>query len=249
MSSTEEQTWTFTRFGLLVTGQGEERFAANLFRPLLATGRCSVEMIARIGQRSPITSPRRKLEMQRGGKRILDKDEREIGVRARLWLQKQPGPAYVILLDDVEHERCSIVPAVFSRYRQVLDSLLGPSASRAGVFFLRNMIEAYYFADASATNPVLHTQLTDYSGDVETIRHPKSTLKELSGGFFDEIKHGESISAALDIAHVLSRPDTCASLRTLYAWCIRALGLPAGPDFCLAEGVLDPVTKDQRPGP
>ena len=80
-----------------------------------------------------------------------------------------------------------------------------------------NMLEAYYFADASAINAVLNTALGDYESDVESIRHSKNELKKAFAGF-DEVEHGGRILARLDIPHVLSRPETCAALRTLFAW-------------------------------
>ena len=48
----------------------------------------------------------------------------------------------------------------------------------ASVHFLVNMLEAYYFAHAAATNGVLGTELEDFEGDVESIRHPKNDLKK-----------------------------------------------------------------------
>ena len=106
-----------------------------------------------------------------------------------------------------------------------LDTILDPVGwkTRASVHFLVNMLEAYYFADAAAINGVLGTELIDFEGDVETIRHPKNDLKKLSPGF-DEVEHGRLILERLDVIHVLSNPSTCRSLRTLFGWCSKAIG-------------------------
>lgn len=84
--------------------------------------------------------------------------------------------------------------------------------------FFVNMIEAYYFADASAINAALRLQLEDHAGDVEEIRHPKNELKRLNKGF-KEIEHEREIVSKLDLNHILANPDTCASLRILAKWC------------------------------
>src|SRR5262249_34694362 len=143
---------------------------------------------------------------------------------ARAFLQRHKD-AYVLLIDDLEGDRAAQVKAVYDRYRSLLDTMLGNLKDRASVHFLVNMLEAYYFADAQALNQILGTTLTDYEGDVEQIRHPKSELKQQVEGF-DEIDHGRQIVEQLDVRHILSRPDTCASLRTLFVWCTKALGLP-----------------------
>ena len=90
------------------------------------------------------------------------------------------------------------------------------------VHFLVYMLEAYYFADAEAINAILKTSLSDYEGDVEDIHDPKEDLKRLPSGF-REINDGGEILDQIDIEHVLSRPDACASLRTLFAWCVKVL--------------------------
>ncbi|MFB3041105.1 MAG: hypothetical protein ACE1ZS_04760, partial [Candidatus Poribacteria bacterium] len=48
-------------------------------------------------------------------------------------------------------------------------------------------------------------------------------LKDHFSGFH-KVEHGGKILEKIDIEHVLSRPDTCASLRTLFAWCVKVLG-------------------------
>ena len=40
---------------------------------------------------------------------------------------------------------------------------------------------------------------------------------------FREIDDGGRILNQIDMEHVLSRPDACASLRTLFAWCVKVL--------------------------
>ena len=70
------RAWRFFEFGLIVTGEGEEEFLPKLFRSLEATGRCSFRVIRRIGQRSPIRSPRRQLRMIGSGKLIPHKQRR-----------------------------------------------------------------------------------------------------------------------------------------------------------------------------
>jgi hypothetical protein len=106
------------------------------------------------------------------------------------------------------------------------------------------MLEAYYFADAAAVNAVLGTSLVDHAGDVEELRHPKNDLKKLYPGF-DEVIHGEAIVKRLDVEHVLGNPQTCASLRTLFGWCVQATGGTVGASFCLDTGIHDVVTGSQ----
>ena len=115
---------------------------------------------------------------------------------------------------------------------------------RAAVHFFVNMLEAYYFADTRAVNEVLGTELADFEGDVESIRHPKNDLKKLSHGF-DEREHGRQIVRRLDVSHILSRKDACASLRTMFAWLYIAIGEPEGHDNRLLEGRYSEVTGSQ----
>ena len=172
------------------------------------------------------------------GQDIPDKDAEEIGFPARQFL-RQEG-AFVIVVDDLEADRASQVHAVFARYRDTLDRILFDEAPRASVHFLVNMLEAYYFADANAVNKVLRTDLDDYDGDVETIRNPKSRLKQMYPAF-DEVAHGSEILEQLDVDHVLARPNACASLRTMFAWASEA----TGEADMYAEGVLFERTKAQ----
>ena len=199
----------FVRFGLIVTGKGEEQFLPSLFRPLTATGRCTFEVIRRIGQRSPITSPKRKLTMVRTGRVMTDKDEEEIGLTARRYLTQRPN-SFVLLVDDLEGDRAGQQADVFRRYRDVLDRMLGNHRHRASVHFLVNMLEAYFFADAKTVNALLSADLKDYPGDAEMIRHPKNDLKTLVHGY-DEIEHARRILAQLDVPLVLSRRHLCVA--------------------------------------
>jgi len=172
--------------------------------------------------------------MARTGRLITYRDEEEIGVTARRYLLQRQH-SFVLLVDDLEGERAAQIADVFRRYRDVLDRMLGSHRRRASVHFLVNMLEAYFFADPRAVNLVLGTNVQDSTGDVETIRHPKNDLKNLFRGY-DQIEHGRRILAQLDLPLVLSRPDTCAALRTMFGWCWRALGEPRGELFQLADG-------------
>ncbi|MFV1966660.1 MAG: DUF4276 family protein, partial [Pirellulaceae bacterium] len=242
MSDADGNEWKFFRFGLIVTGKAEEAFLPNLFRSLAATGHCSFQVIRRIGQRSAITSEKRKARMVGTGQLIPDKDAREIGFPARRYLT---APAtFVILVDDLEADRKSHSQAIFQRYRDALNQILGEQRHRASVHFLVNMLEAYYFADANAINAVLGTNLGDYESDVETIRHPKNELKKRCASF-DEIEHGKEIVAKLHVQHVLSRRETCASLRTLFGWCSKAIGQTPTDGFDLARGSYSELTEKQ----
>jgi hypothetical protein len=241
--ASESSTWRFVRFGLIVTGRGEEQFLPRLFRSLTETGQCHFEVLRRIGQRSPITSPQRKAKMVGTGQKITNKDEEEFGLPARRFLQVHPD-SFVLLIDDLEGNRVSQAAQVFQRYREVLDTMLGPLRHRASVHFLVNMLEAYFFAHAQAVNSILGTDLIDAEGDVEAIPYPKGQLKRLYRGY-DEIEHGGQILAHLDVAHVLARTDCCASLRTLFAWCCKALGRSLTDVFPSAEGTYSPLTPFQ----
>ena len=176
------------------------------------------------------------------GKTIPDKDAEEIGLPARRYLAARDS--FVVLVDDLEHHRAPQAEKVFRRYRDALDTMLLARKHRASVHFFVNMLEAYYFADAAAVNGVLGTRLADYDGDVETIRHPKGDLKSLVPGF-DEVRDGEKIVRRLDVPHVLSDSTTCASLRTLFAWCSMAIGLDRHEMYCLERGTYNPITREQ----
>ena len=151
----------FVRFGLIVTGKGEEKFLPSLFRPPMASGHCTFEVLSRIGQRTHISSPKRLAKYGRQGKAIPDKDAEQIGLKSRNYLVKTPN-SFVILVDDVEGPRAVQIDLEYRRYRDVFDRILGPYKHRASVHFLANMLEAYFFADAKAINAVLGTNLQDF---------------------------------------------------------------------------------------
>ena len=117
-------------------------------------------------------------------------------------------------------------------------------ARRASVHFLVNMLEAYFFADIETVNRVLGTNVEEHEGDVEEIRHPKAELKRHYPGY-DEKEDGTRIVEGLDIPRVLSRKETCASLRTMFAWVWRAIGEPKSDVFQLRDGRYYEVTKSQ----
>lgn len=244
---------SFIHFGLIVTGKTEAAHLPNLFRSLMATGMCHVQVIRLSGQRAPRTSSKKRAKMVRSGKSIPTKDEQEIGLPARRYLHEQPC-RFVILIDDLEHDRRSQAQQLFDRYRLALDTMLTEEQQhRAAVHFLVNMLEAYYFADAQAVNQALGlTLLTeDYPDDVETIRHPKRELKKLYPTF-REIEDGAKILERLNVEHVLSAPNNCAWLRTLFAWCVKALERhphhqywALSEQYQLPSGKLSDITRSQ----
>ena len=236
-------TWPFYHFGLIVTGEAEEKCLDKLFRSIAATGKCRFEVIRRVGQRSAITSEKRQLKMVGSGKKIPDRDATDIGLPARRHLLSRPG--FVVLVDDLEADRSDDIEQVLARYRRALDTMLKPDqARRASVHFLVNMLEAYFFADIETVNRVLGTNLGEHEGDVEEIRNPKADLKGHYPGY-DERADGTRIVESLDIPHVLSRKETCASLRTMFAWIWRAIGEPRGEQFQLRDGRYFDVTRSQ----
>ena len=244
----EAAEWRHYRFGLIVTGETEEHCLPDLFRVLASQGNCSFTVIRRIGQRSPIKSARRKRKMVGTGKTIPNRDAEQIGFPARRFLSLAGD--FVMLVDDLEASRSEDVKEVFSRYRLALDTILGERMSaQAAVHFLVNMLEAYYFADANAVNQVLNTDLEDFDGDVETIRHPKNKLKSIFAGF-DEKEHGPLIVRSLDVRHVLAHEERCASLRTMFEWASVAIHktswLPKGRLFDTTKRQIETVRKSLR---
>ncbi|GAK53138.1 hypothetical protein U14_04398 [Candidatus Moduliflexus flocculans] len=240
-------------FGLIVTGDSEKGHLPNLFKSLMSTGCCTFKIIGQVPQRRPITSEQKKLKKIGKGSLIPDRDEDFVKI-ARRFFQDYPC-GFVLLIDDMDgwEERAS---DVFKRYRLGLNTMLNSEQQqRAAVHFLVNMLEAYYFAEANAINNALKLDppLTDYAGDVETIPNPKHQLKNLHHEF-NEVRDGGEILKKLDVEHVLSRPETCAWLRTLFAWCVKILEdhpyyslLPDSPSrkYCLAHGTYSPVTQGQ----
>jgi hypothetical protein len=243
----------YLHFGLIVTGKAERKHLPKLFKSLMEAGICHFKVVRFIGQRDPITSPRRKLEMIGSGQKIPDKDATDIGFPARRFLRSSDC-SLVILIDDLEHDRREEAQQVFDRYRLALDTILtAEQGIRSAVHFLVNMLEAYYFADVEAVNATLGLDppLEDYVGDVEAIRNPKSDLKDLYSGF-NEIKDGGRILDSLSVPHVLSQPDRCAWLRTLFAWCVKVLESYSPyqlshlrDEYSLRDGVLSRITGPQ----
>ncbi len=251
MNAVTQVSSPYFHFGLIVTGEGEEKHLPKLFKSLAATRICTFKVISRIGQRSPITSPRVIAKMVGSGKTIPGKDDDEIGLPARRFLNSGDSHC-VMVIDDLEYSRKDMSAAVFQRYRTALDAFLTPEQRHyASVHFLVYMLEAYYFADASAINAVLHLDREDYGDDVETIHHPKNELKRLNPGF-DEVEHGGQILEQIDVEHVLSRPEACASLRTMFAWCVQILSVSPFCDssaltekYHLRQGRLSDITSGQ----
>ena len=244
----EYPRYAYFHFVLIVTGKTERQYLPELFSSLRATGTCNFEVIQRVGQRDAITSPK-KLNGLRNGKKIPDKDQK-IGLQARRYLENDPY-YFVLLIDDLEPDRRNEAQEVFGRYRLALDTILNDLKHRASVHFLVNMLEAYYFADAQAINAVLGSCLSDYEGDVEEISHPKNKLEGLYSNF-DTIEHGGVILNKINIEHILSRPDVCASLRTLFAWCVKVLETYSDHDctdfydkYRLHDGKLSEITRTQ----
>lgn len=244
----EYPQYAYFHFVLIVTGKTERQYLPELFRSLRATGTCNFKVIQRVDQRDAITSPKR-LKRLRNGKKIPAKDEK-IGFKARRYLENDPY-YFVLLIDDLEPDRRNEAQEVFDRYRLALDTVLDTLKHRASVHFLVNMLEAYYFADAQAIKAVLGTRLSDYEGDVEEIHHPKHKLEGLCSNF-DTIKHGGAILNKINIEHILSRPDACASLRTLFAWCVKVLETYSDHDctdlydkYRLHDGKLSEITEPQ----
>jgi len=244
MGAVGDPTWRFYRFGLIVTGKVEADALPHLFRSLAATGRCRFEVIRRIGQRSPRTSPKRRLTVTGTDKAIPDSDAMEIGLPARQYLCQDD--AFVILVDDLEHSRRPQARDVFNRYRQALDALLEPCglAARASVHFFVNMLEAYYLADPHAVSEVLDIQLPSRTDDVETIRNPKAELRRAAPAF-DERRDGAEILKRIDVPAVLSHLDTCASLRALFGWCAAAIAETPTTLWQLDRGAYSVVTGPQ----
>ena len=249
-ASTEFPQWAFLHFGLIVTGETEQEHLPKLFRSLMAAGICHFEVIRKIEQRSPKTSSAQNPTVAGVNQAIETKDELEIGLPARGYVN-QSGHHFVILIDDLEYGRKGQAQEIFDRYRTALDTVLDTLKHRASVHFLVYMLEAYYFADAQAINAVLGTALSDYEEDVETIRNPKSGLRQMHPSF-REIDDGGEILDQIDIEHILSRPDACASLRTLFAWCVKVLETYSDHDctdfydkYKLRDGKLSEITGTQ----
>ena len=246
--SAEYPQCTYFHFGLIVTGETEEQHLPKLFKSLMATGICTFEVIRRVGQLDAITSEERLKAL--GNRKDIPSKEARIGLAARRYI-KIDDCRFVLLIDDLEYDRRDQAQQVFDRYRTALDRILNELKHRASVHFLVYMLEAYYFADAEAIKAILNTSLSDYEGDVEEIHDPKEDLKRLPSGF-REIDDGGRILNQIDVERVLSRPDTCTSLRTLFAWCVKVLETYSDHDcadfydkYRLHDGKLSEITRTQ----
>lgn len=252
--------WRFHHIGLLVTGKAEEECVPLLLNKALAGatgGRCVVQTIRRVEQLRPrrASTPAPKLAVAGSKGLILRRDE-EIALAARMFL-RQHRDGLVVLLDDEERTGDAIdddgrieLHGVFERYRDAFDGMLGGDARRVGVFFLRRMLEAYYFAQPEAIGLALDVESGAFDGaDVEALSHPKGRLKGLCqqrGRAFNEREDGRTISGLIELDVILDGIETCASLRALVAWCMAAVGGCEAPDrFQLAGGIIDRVTGPQ----
>jgi hypothetical protein len=245
---------TTTRVGLIVTGRCEaEALDAPFNRAFAPRAACVFQVFARIGQLRPRKSPAPRLPEQASGKRLPTRDE-ELGLRALGFLRSNPD-SFVLVVDDLEGDE---LPPVFERYRKALDGVLAGRGmqDRAAVHFLKNMVEAYFFAHADAVNRVAQREVLpgDEDADVELMRHPKGKLSDLWAAY-SETQHGGEILRALDLHHILSTPDRCCCLRSAVAWCVdrlagrKAFYAPLDPaDFCLDTGCkVDTTYKQQLP--
>jgi len=114
----------FIHFGIIVTGKGEEQTLPELFRTLAATGMCHFTVIRRSSQRSPRQEHLAQIPTITGTqKRIPDRDFEEIGAPARGFLTGK-SCNFVLLIDDLEHDRRPIAEQVYERYRRALDAAL-----------------------------------------------------------------------------------------------------------------------------
>lgn len=214
-------------FGLIVTGKGEREFLPSFFSVLTQYAGCSFKVLRKIDQRGAIGQKKR-LRMVGRGDVLLEKDAVELGLTARAFLRNQPCH-FLIVLDDLEHDRRGELDAIWERYRTSIDTMLLPEERhRASVHFFANMLEAYYFANYHAVNAALGADVltSDVDGDVENLTHPKHELERAArnaGITFKERQDGALIVQKLDLAHVLSKQDACAFLRSLFAWCVRHL--------------------------
>ncbi len=240
-------------FGLFVTGDGEAQFLPKLFQELRNIGPFRFEVLGKIEQLRPRNRPpTERLSIPIGNIPLTTRDE-DLGLQARGYLQSGEN-RLVLVIDDLEYAWKDKAVETFNRYRFAIDGIISDPQMRrrASVHFLVMMLEAYFFADSQTVNRALRQNVleTDCADDVETIRHPKGELKLLFRGY-DEIRHGDEIIGRLNVEHVLANPQTCASLRTLFAWCIEAIlefypeFQGEFPNFQLENGVQYPVTNGQ----
>jgi len=116
--TTSDQHCYFFNFGLLVTGKTEEEHIPKLFRTLMALGICSFEVIRKVEQLDVRTS-QKKFKMVGTDKDISNNEADRIGFPAKGYLLKDPC-TYVLLLDDLEHNRTDRAQQIFENTEMYL---------------------------------------------------------------------------------------------------------------------------------
>jgi hypothetical protein len=114
--------WQFVKFGLIVTGEAEKEHLPKLFSSIMQAGNCTFMVLSKIGQLTPITSEKRKLQMV-GSKQKLPSNDENITIEVKSYLERDPLNQ-VILIDDLEKNRREIVDRTFERYRMAVDQAL-----------------------------------------------------------------------------------------------------------------------------
>lgn len=225
---------------------------------------CSVRMLRWFPQLAPPGSGA--LLEQGGGKELTDR-QAELGVEVRNALAPRFGRAFdlVVFVDDLEHAFRARRREKFLLYREAIDRMLAREGRpdeilrrRASVHFLVNMVEAYFFADPATFRSVLGidpprvetlpSSESSATPNPEDIKHPKGQIERILGELgrsYHETDDGAGLLEQLDAEVVLADPDTCASLRTLFAWCWNRMGLERGEEFQLRAGRLDEMTAPQ----
>lgn len=214
-------------FGLIVSGHCEADFLPSLFRDLTERGDCVFSVRSRISQRRLIGQHHQQDVVVGTRSRILSKDIEELGRPVLTFIAANPCH-FIVVIDDLEDDGM-IAHEIFDRYYSILDDILGPDyRDRASMHFLCTMLEAYFFRDITAINRALGLTLQpeNYLGDVEQIRHPKGELRtscQQNRRSYDEREDGAQIMSHLDINSLLTEPNSCAYLRTLFAWCMEKI--------------------------
>lgn len=246
-------------FKLFVTGHSEQDALHLMFKSLSFNGPFNFIKGQRIVYlpKSPKTKQKRTTNESKSQKvtqtsQILAPNDEFIALRVRGELQAAQN-ILVIIIDDLEYDRKDKATELFSSYRNAIETVVPDiqMRRRVSIHFLVMMLEAYYFADVQAINKALGTNIPrDYAGDVESIRNPYSEIKQIFRNF-DKREDGAKIIPRLNIEHILSNPKTCASLRTLFAWCVEAI-LDFYPEFQnefpnyhLEDGIQYAVTNGQ----
>lgn len=241
---TPVDTWRRATFFLIVTGEGERESLPELFRRFCywSHGLATFQVLRRIGQYRPKKSSR---HIELGTLIPIPDKITEAWLHSRKHLASDDS--FVLLVDDLEWNDRNDIQHIFELYRP-RQELFGPlsAENRVGVFFLRMMLEAYYWSDLRSVEEILGTPRSRpcIDGDPEEIRHPKTQLKA-HWPTFKEREHAGPILKRLNVDQVLGDPSTCASLRTIYAWCSRAMGFRDSDRFRLQDGRRCPVTSPQ----